>query len=186
MRCWAFGVFSWQHFFLKSTTRPSTYLSKARYPLKSHCISSRILQFLFGRLQWTSGSSSKIRVQTSLRAGCQKKSTRKRSVTTTLPGFLWPGQASLHLHFSFFLSLFFLLPSQQGICCFASQPSDGNLQFSLQGHGQTKGLTLRYTVVLIGSESLTSRMTPNDELEIQNQGSLEMSTRQLLAHQKNN
>lgn len=61
----------------------------------------------------------------------------------------------------------------------------GNLQFSLQGHEQNNGPTLRKTVVLLGNESLMSRMTPKDELEMQKQGSLNVATRQLLAHQKN-
>lgn len=56
----------------------------------------------------------------------------------------------------------------------------------MQRRGQTDSLTLRHTVVLIGSKSLMSRMTPNDELGIKHQGSLEIATRQLLTHQKNN
>lgn len=77
------------------------------------------------------------------------------------------------------------MPSYQGICRVVSQPSDGK-PVLLQRRGQTDSLTLRHTVVLIGSKSLMSRMTPNDELGIKHQGSLEMATRQLLTHQKNN
>lgn len=131
VRHWALGVFSWQHVFLKSTPRPSTYPGKARYPLKSHCTSSRILPLLFGK-----ECSGHVGVLP--KVGSQKKSTRERS-----PFLGSYGRASLHLHVSFFLSLFFLLPSQQGICCVASQPSDGNLQFSLRGHGQTKDPEIR-------------------------------------------
>lgn len=111
---------------------------------------------------------------------------RQRSTTTSLPGFPCQSLSSSPFLFFFKKNLFFLLSSQQRIFHVASQPSDGKLQFSLQGRGQTKGLTLRYTVVLIGSLRLMSGTAPNDELEIQHQGSLEMATRQLLACQKNN
>lgn len=97
------------------------------------------------------------------------------------------GRASLRVPCClFFFNLIFLLPSQQGICCISSQPSDGNLWLSLQGCGQTKGPTLRYRVVLIGSKSLMFRIIPKDEIEMQNQGSPQMATRRFLAHQKNN
>lgn len=93
------------------------------------------------------------------------------------------GQASLHLGFSFsFKSFFCCLPSKESAALHHNHQME---IFSLWGRGQTRGLTLRYTVFVIDNERLRSRTAPDNELEIQNQGSLEMATRQLFGPSKN-
>lgn len=182
----ALDMFSWQHFFLKSTPghplmQAKLYIKKVTaFPPESFCCC--LEKSAMGNWVFFQNLGTDPLLEQDPRTAQVRDKIQSLFLVSYGQEASW-SLSSCPLLFVFSISFSCCLPSKE------SAAFHHNYQmeiFSLQGHGQRKGPALRYTVVLIGSESSMFRMIPKDELEIQDQGSPQMATRRFLAHQKNN